>query len=189
MSETPGQTGSGATDAEESGASANPRARSFGERLLAALKLDASVFEEVEHDPEALPQAAGVVALAAVAGGLSLIHLEGIVGVVGGVISTAVGWLLVTAIIWAIGVKAMGHTSDYVELLRTLGFAHAPQCLLVLGVLPLGPLMALVGLVVMVLSLIAFVIAVRQALDIETGRAVVVCVLAALGRLLLYAIL
>ena len=46
--------------------------RSFGERLLGALRLDATVYEEVEHTPDALGQAAGVGALAAVARGLGV---------------------------------------------------------------------------------------------------------------------
>ena len=37
--------------------------RSFGERLLGAIKLDATVYEEVEHTPDAVGQAAGVVVL------------------------------------------------------------------------------------------------------------------------------
>ena len=41
--------------------------RSFGERLLGALRVDATIYEEVEHTPEALGQAAAVVALAAAA--------------------------------------------------------------------------------------------------------------------------
>ncbi|MAE94434.1 MAG: hypothetical protein CL910_07225 [Deltaproteobacteria bacterium] len=44
--------------------------RSFQERLIGALMLDASVYEEVEHDQDAMGQAVGVVALGAVAGGI-----------------------------------------------------------------------------------------------------------------------
>ena len=141
-------------------------ARSFGARLVGAFKLDASVYEEVEHDTSAFGQAAGTFgetgsggALASLAGGL-------------------VGWFLGTGLVWLIGVAIMNHTSDYGELLRTLGFATAPGMLAVLGELPLGPAEALLGLAIFALSTIAAVIAVRQALDVGTGRAIVVCVLA-----------
>jgi hypothetical protein len=72
----------------------------------------------------------------------------------------------------------MKHTSDYKELLRTLGFASAPQLLLVAARIPgLGGIVALVA---WLWGLAAFVVAVRQALDVTTGRAVVVCILAVL---------
>ena len=155
--------------------------RSFGERVLGALKLDASVYDEVEHDADALPQAAGVIALAAVAAALGSFAIGGGRAVLGAVVSSFVGWFLSAGIVWGIGVKAMGHSSNYPELLRTLGFASAPQILLVLGILPLGPLRFVLSLGVLVLTLVAFVVAVRQALDVSTGRAVGVCLLAVLA--------
>jgi hypothetical protein len=72
----------------------------------------------------------------------------------------------------------MKHSSDYKELLRTLGFASAPNTLAVLGGIP--ALGGLVTLVAWLWGLAAFVVAVRQALDVTTGRAIWVCVLAVL---------
>jgi hypothetical protein len=152
--------------------------RSFGERLLGALKLDAAVYDEVEHDPAAMGQAAGVIALGALAEGLGALSVGGAGGLLGGIVSAFLGWLLSAAIIWLIGVKVMDHTSDYPELLRTLGFASAPKLLLAIGILPIGPLRPLLFFAVGIVTLVAFVIAVRQALDVSTGRAVWVCVLA-----------
>lgn len=160
--------------------------RSFPERLIAVMKLDASVFDEVEHDPSALPQAAGVVALAAVAGGIGAIGAIGVSGIPLGVLRAFFVWLLGAGIIWAIGVRMMGHTSDYEELLRTLGFASAPQILMILAVLPIGALRGLLALAVTILGLIAWVLAVRQALDVETGRAVLVCILAMIGSVIVF---
>ncbi len=159
-----------------SDASTGPAAarRSFLERLLGALRLDASVYDEVEHDKEALPQAAGVVALAAVCAGIGGAAGGG-AGLVVGVIGAVVGWLVSAGIIWFIGVRLMEHTSDYPELLRTIGFASSPQVLLVLAAIPV--LGWGVRGVVFVWGLAAYVVAVRQALDVETGRAVLVCVL------------
>ena len=45
--------------------------RPFPDRLVAVLRLDTTVFEEVEHDHEATTQAAAVIALASLAQGLS----------------------------------------------------------------------------------------------------------------------
>ena len=156
--------------------------RSFGERLLGALRLDATVYEEVEHTPDALGQAAGVVALAALARSLGVPD-EG--GLIGGVLAGFVGWLFGAAVIWLVGVKILEHTSDFQELLRTLGFASAPQLLYVLGVIPLGALAPILALAVFVLGIFAWVIAVRQALDITTGRSLAVCALAQIPGLIL----
>jgi hypothetical protein len=156
--------------------------RSFGERLLGALRIDASVYEEVEHTPEALGQAAVVVALAAVARGLGVPAGNGLIG---GLLGGFLGWIFGAAVIWLIGVKIMKHTSDFQELLRTLGFASAPQLLYILGVIPLGPLAPLLALAVTVLGVFAWVIAVRQALDVTTGRSIGICVLAQIPLILM----
>jgi hypothetical protein len=154
--------------------------RSFGQRLLAAFKLEADLYEEVEHDPGALAQAAGVVALAAVARGLVFMDAPGFGGLLGGIVGGFVQWFVGTALIWAVGVWWFEYTSDYPELLRTLGFASAPQLLYVIAVIPLGPIQVIVALAVAALSVAAWVIACRQALDVTTGRALFVCVLALL---------
>ena len=151
-----------------------PARRSFFERLVGALRLDASVYEEVEHDEGALPQAAGVVALAAVCAGIGGAAGGG-TGLVVGVLGAVIGWLVSAGIIWFIGVRLMEHTSNYPELLRTIGFASSPQVLLVLAAIPV--LGWSVRGVVFVWGLAAYVVAVRQARDVETGRAVRVCVL------------
>jgi hypothetical protein len=157
-----------------------PARHSFVQRVIGALRLDAATYEEVEHDPSSLGQAAGVVALAAVAAAIGTASRGG-PGAVGAVIGALVGWLLSTGFIWVVGVYWMKHSSDYKELLRTLGFASAPQILLVLSGIPgLG---GLIGLAAWLWSLAAFVVAVRQALDVETGRAVLVCVLAVVVNL------
>jgi hypothetical protein len=159
--------------------------RSFGERLLGALKLDATVYEEVEHDPSAFGQAAVVVGLSSIAQGLGAFHDAGMGGSLAGFVGSFAGWFIGAGLVWLIGVKIMSCTSDYGELVRTLGFAAAPGMIGVLGLLPLGPALPLLGLAIFVLSTIAAVIAVRQALDVGTGRAVVVCILANLVPLAL----
>jgi hypothetical protein len=162
---------------------------SFLDRLVRVCRLDAHVFEEVEHDPSAMGQAAAVIALAALAQAVASLPVLGVMGVLAGVIGAFLGWFAGTAVIWLIGVRIMGHTSDYPELLRTLGFASVPQILLILGVLPLGPLHGVLRIVVALLLLVAYVVAVRQALDVTTLRAVVVCVLTLLAQAFLISLI
>lgn len=172
-----GQSGTGEPGALSAGPPKSER--TFWERLWGALTLDASVFEEVEHDTRSgLAQACGVIALASVARGIGYGSIPG--SVVGGFI----GWLFATAVIWIIGVKILEHTSDYRELLRTVGFATAPRMLLVFGVILPGPLLGLLGLFVLFLTVVNFVLAVRQALDVETGRAVFICAVGAVANLI-----
>lgn len=154
--------------------------RSFSERLVGAIRLDATVYEEVEHTPEAMGQAATVVALAVVAQVFGTQDDTGLAGgalVLVGLLAGFMSWFVGTGIIWLVGVRLMNHTSDYAELLRTLGFASAPHVLYVFGALPLGMGAPLLTLAVSVLGLCAWVIAARQALDVTTGRAVVICLL------------
>lgn len=155
--------------------------RPFPDRVMAALRLDGSVFEEVERDQDAIGQAAAVIALAGVAQGIGGLEATSTVSLLAGIVATTIasflGWVVSTAVIWLIGVKIMSGNSDFPELLRTLGFASAPKVLLLLGVLPLGPARPLLGILVVILTTVAFVMAVRHALDVSTGRAVVVCLL------------
>lgn len=156
--------------------------RNFQERVIGALMLDATVFEEVEHDESSMGQAAAVVAISAVAGGIGALGGGGgLTGLIGGVLLAGLAWVIGAAVVWLVGVQMMGHSSDLQQLLRTLGFASAPGVLRVLGIIPLLGWIAV--LAAAILSLIAWVIAVRQALDVDTGRAVLVCVLAFIAQL------
>jgi hypothetical protein len=88
-------------------------------------------------------------------------------------------------VIWAIGVKLMGCSSDFGELMRTMGFATAPKILFLIGVLPLGSFAYLLGFGVLALTTVASILAVRHALDVTTGRAILVCVLGMVASFLL----
>jgi hypothetical protein len=153
--------------------------------VVAAIRLDATVYEEVEHDEEAMGQAFWVVVLAALAQGLGAIQAPSIPALIGALFGLSLvgilGWVVGTAVIWLIGVKLMQCTSDFAELMRTIGFASAPKILMMFGVLPLGWWgTMMLAILVSILSIVATVIAVRQALDVATGRAVLVCIIAAI---------
>lgn len=159
--------------------------RPFPDRLVAAIRLDATVYEEVEHDEEAMGQAFWVVVLAALAQGLGALQAPSIPALIGGLFGLSLvgilGWVVGTAVIWLIGVRLMQCTSDFAELMRTIGFASAPKILMMFGVLPLGWWgSAMLAVLVSILSIVATVIAVRQALDVTTGRSILVCVIAAI---------
>lgn len=166
------------------GVSATAR-RSFGERLLAALALKADLYEEVEHDPGALPQAAAVVALSGVATAVASLASFGAAGLLSGLLAAFFGWLVWTAIVWLVGVKLFDHRSDFGELARTLGFVAAPQLLYLLAAIPFPVWQGLVALLVLGMTVVAFVRATRQALDVDTGRALLVAALGVVAYVLL----
>lgn len=148
--------------------------RSLTERMMAAARLDVGVYEEVEADRSATGQAAMVVAIVAVAQAIGAAGV-GIFGVIVAVSGAFFGWLIWSAITYLIGDKLLGGTATWGELLRTLGFAQAPGVLYVLGGIPL--LGGAVRIVVAIWILIAGVIAIRQALDFGTGRALATAVI------------
>jgi hypothetical protein len=142
--------------------------------MKGAALLHVDAYEEVEADHTATGQAAGVVALVAVAqaiGGAG----EGGFGILAGVISALLGWLLWAGITYLIGAKLLGGTATWGELLRTIGFAQTPGVLQVLGLIPV--LGGIIRFGVAIWVLIAGIIAIRQALDVSTGKAILTAVL------------
>ena len=133
-------------------------------RMLRAAKLESHLYEEVEHDPNATGQAALVVV---------------IVSILLGIVGALIGWAVLALLIYLIGAKLLPEAqtrANWGQLARCLGFAYSPGVLLVFAVIPL--LGVLVAVVVFVWLLIAWVVAIRQALDYtSTLRAVGVGVL------------
>ena len=148
----------------------------FVERMVGAARLDPRTYEEVEADRSATPQALAVVVLASLASGIGMGH--GLRGLLAGALVNLVAWAIWAWLIYFIGTRWLpepGTTANAGELLRTIGFATSPGLLRVLGIVPV--LGALVFVVTAVWTLVAVVVAVRQALDYRsTARAVGVCV-------------
>ena len=157
------------------------------ERMKGAALLDVATYEEVEADSTATPQAAGVVAIVAVASAIGALGQAGPGGIIGGLVAAFLGWLVWAGVTYLIGDKLLGGTATWGELLRTLGFAQSPGVLYVLGIIPL--LGGLIRFAVLIWVLIAGIIAIRQALDFSTGKAVLTAVLGWLSLAILTVIL
>jgi len=162
------------------------RQRSLGDRMLGAATLNIDVFEEVEADATATKQAALVVALVALASAAGGVR-SGAPGAINAIVAAYVGWLLWSGITYLIGDKLLGGTATWGELLRTIGFAQSPGVLYILGVIPL--LGWLATLIVGIWILLAVIIAIRQALDFGTGRAILTAVLGFIPYVILSAFL
>lgn len=146
------------------------------ERAIGAAMLDAATYEEVEHDPGAMGQAAVVILVVALAAGIGAAR-GGLGAIAVGAIGSLIGWLLWAAITWLVGTRLLPTPqteADFGQLLRTLGFSAAPGVFQIFGIVPVIGLV--IGLVASLWQLAAMVVAVRQALDYEsTGRAIAVC--------------
>ncbi|MGH8544837.1 MAG: Yip1 family protein [Gammaproteobacteria bacterium] len=151
------------------------RARgSMIDRMKGAAALRESAYEEVEADTTATSQAAGVVLLVAVAQAIGGARY-GAAGIVGGAIAALLGWLIWSGVTYLIGDKLLGGTATWGELLRTVGFAQTPGLLMVLAFLPIVG--AVIAVIVSLWVLIAGIIAIRQALDFSTGKALLTAIL------------
>jgi hypothetical protein len=160
----------------------------FVERMVRSAKLDVTVYEEVENDTAATGQALGVVVLSSVAAGIGA--GAGMRGLVFGTIASLLGWIFWAWITYLIGTRWLrepGTSADWSQLARTIGFAQAPGLLRVVGIIPF--LASLVFFISAIWTLVAVVIAVRQALDFSsTLRAVAVCFLGWLVQVVLTAL-
>lgn len=147
--------------------------------MLRAALLESALYEEVEAEPRALGQAFVVVLLASAAGALGAwsgghpplrLALEAL--------EPIVFWLGASLFAYMAGAtffRGVHTQTDYAEVLRTTGFAFTPGLLRVLGGLPAIdaaglhlPPTILPDLWVVVASIVA----VRQALDFGTARAI-----------------
>lgn len=152
----------------------------FVPRVRRALSLDAELFEEVEHDHRAGIQAMLLVLAASTCAGIGNVTAAHFLGVKeAGPASVAllaaaflVAWLAWSFVTMAVGTLFFGGRADMGEMQRALGFAAAP-----------GLFMLVPGLGVLVgvpWSLVAMVIAVRQACDFTTRRALATVLVGAL---------
>ena len=159
----------------------------FVQRVARTARLEADAYEEIEADPGALGQAAAIVVAASVSAASSAalrvalgrpfpedtLPFGALITVLA--LEPIVIWLFGAAFAYMIGatfLRGPETETDYAEVLRTTGFAFAPAVLCPLAVfLPDAG-----GLALAILGrawiLVACIVAVRQALDFTTLRAI-----------------
>jgi len=167
---------------------------SLTDRMMRAARLDVSLYNEVEADLNATSQALTVVVITAVASGIGAAlgaaiggRPTAIVGaLIGGIVADLVGWLVWSWVMYFVGTRFFQGTATYGELLRTLGFAYSPGVLLILRFIPV--LGGLITLAVAIWRIITGFIAVREALDVDSGKAVATIVIGIVGYIIVLAI-
>ena len=145
------------------------------QRMWRAARLDVPFYEMVEADSSYTREAFFVVLLVSILGGVAAAAIQGasFVHFFVGIIAALLSWVAWAGITLFIGTRithGAATQSNMGEMLRVLGYAQSPQVLVVFAFIPvLGP--ALVA-VAAIWTLIAGVVAIRQALDFSTMRAI-----------------
>ncbi len=151
--------------------------RGFFHRVVRALRLDAAVFDEIEADTAAISQAFTVVVLAGLARGILCLGTSG-PGIAANIALAIVLWVVASALLSLVGVRWVQGTTDFREMLRTLGFAAAPLWFGAPAYFLPAPVQATFTVGLHVWAIWAAVVAIRQALDVDTPRALLACGLA-----------
>lgn len=154
-------------------------------RMWRASKLEVALYEEVEADTTITNQALIAVVMVslatAIGSGIGAIGQRGplgfLWGLVGGLVASLIGWLVWSYLTYILGttvLKGPNTSATWGELLRTIGFAHSPGLLRIFSFIPF--IGAIISFAATIWFLVAGVVAVRQALDVSTGRALAVCI-------------
>jgi hypothetical protein len=162
------------------------------DRMIRAARLDSKIYTEVETDTTATRQALIIVLLYSICSGIGFGFADLLtlgteyffVRMFTVLVGALVFWLLWSRIIYFVGTtlfrgpKAPWRSiATYSELLRSIGFSATPGVLMIFTFVPF-PVGGIISIVAGVWMFTATVIAVRQALDFSTGRAITSCVVA-----------
>ncbi len=157
---------------------------SFGGRMLRAALLHADTYEEVEADPRSIRQAVVIVVATCTLVGVA----RGLQGAAAGtppdrlalqialsVLEPLVLWVGGSAFAFMVGAtffRGPETETDFTEVLRTTGFAFTPALLRIFSFLPPPALGLSIDLAARLWVFVCVVVAIRQALDFTTPRAV-----------------
>ncbi len=139
-------------------------------RIRAVFRLDPAVYEELQDDPAAIPQAFALVIGTSILTGLGQGSIPGLF--LGIVLSIAI-WLGVTLLVWGVGAMWVRPDVDYSRLLRCTGFAYTWFALLIGYNLPyIGWIF---GWSALGFCLASLVLASRQVLQVTSRQALAIC--------------
>jgi len=153
----------------------------FIRRVLGALSLDASIYEDVEADRSALAQAAIVVVLAGIGAGIGVAGIGDTAAptIAAVAVVSVLAWLAWAVVVYQIGGHVLaepGTSVDLGQVLRTLGFAAAPGMFRAFEVL--GATRWIIFPLTAIWMVAAMTLAIRQAFDYGSiTRAIAVSVI------------
>ena len=159
------------------------------QRSKAVATFDTRTFAEIARDPRALAEAAVVVVTVAVARGIGGLN-DGAGGLISGIILSLLGWVIAAMVVYFVGTRVTGTptTSGSVEsLMRTLGYASAPNIFAFLGFIwIIGPM--ILG-VLWIWTVITTILAIRASLAMSLSRAIITGVVAWIASVIIQTLL
>lgn len=159
--------------------------RSLLRRMFRAITLEADFYEEVEAEKQSIRQATFIVLLVCLAGGAGTFLRDLVIGkeafavaifwVTVDLVEPMIIWLFGCAFAYMVGAtffKGPETETDYAEVLRTTGFAFTPGLLRFFAFVSPAKLGLSITLAGDLWMLVCGIVAVRQALDFTTARAI-----------------
>lgn len=165
------------------------------QNMIRAAKLDVDFFNSVEHDESKNQEALTVVIIAAIASALGS-GIGGIFanGIVSGILAAIYGLVMVVVgyYLWAylthfIATRFFQGEGDVGEVLRTFGYSYSPQVLSIFAFIPCVGWA--ISLAAGLWSLVAGIVALREAMDFDTGKAVLTAAIAWVIMMIIFAVL
>lgn len=160
-------------------------------RMIRAMKLDAHLYEEVEHDPNANSQGLLIIAIVSIAQAIGLGLNSAFVGesmsnilVIGlfGFLETVIGLVIWSYILYFIGTKLFRGVATMQEVWRCTSFARSPGIFFIIPI-------PFFGFLVSIWIFVAYIIGARAALDISTGRTLIAAFISAIPFIIMHLIL
>ncbi len=162
-------------------------------RILGVIMLRAPVYREIADDQQATREAATVfVVVTLISGffngivkssnGVNFLSIGGAIGgAIGGLIIGLIGWVFTSWVLAFVAKQLDGKTSTS-EMLRVTGYVSVFSLVNVLNIFKLIPLLGclttLIAIAVWILSLVGYVIGVREAAEFTTGKAIIAAIVA-----------
>jgi hypothetical protein len=158
-------------------------------RAIRVAKLDLPTYRQIGRDPSALPEAAIIVGLVALASGIGALT-DSFGRVVISIVGAFVWWGVFSAMTYFFGKNIFGtaHSQINVQsLMRTQGYARVPGLLAFFGFIPIvGWMLAVIA---WFWGLVTAIVAIRETLIISTGRAIFVGLIALFASAIIVGIL
>lgn len=137
--------------------------------IFKSLKFDKSVYLEAKDKPGFLRFSLLIVLLVSICTGIGTVNLTNDSSIIRDLLSSLLGWLIWTSIIYIVGVKLLNYSSNYSQLARTLGLAYSPGVLNILGIINFISIPVLT--ITSIWTIISFIFALKHALQITAEKA------------------
>lgn len=148
--------------------------RSILNRMIGIARFEARAYNDVAMDKSATAQAALVVVIASVSSGLGSIDDDGLGGVIAGIFTGLIAWIVLSLSAYVIGTQFFGAPAARIDtsaLIRSIGFAYAPLTLSLFGIMPFFGSLVVLGLWIWWIA--TSLVAVRRTVEIGVSASLI----------------